>query len=114
MGTCPQRSGRRFPSGWKRQSAVFDSDSAKRWLVVVAPELVKGPMALVIVEPKDGVLDVHLLLNAYDKDGGPLPLSAWARNGLMLHADKKKWPRRSVKVEGSNSPSTVTFRQGTV
>ena len=70
---------------------MFNSDTVDGRLVFVAPEKVKGRDVMLVLEPKNGEMDAHLLLNAYDKDGRP-PYLRWAYDGLMHYADTKKAP----------------------
>jgi N12 class adenine-specific DNA methylase len=83
---------KKIPEWIDAPAAVFDSDTEQGRLVFVAPELIGGSMALIIVEPKANGLDAHLLLNAYDKDGGPPPIGRWLRDGLGRYIDQKKFP----------------------
>lgn len=83
---------KKVPEWLDAPAAVFDSDTVIGRLVFVAPELVNGYMALIIVEPNAGALDAHVLVNAYDKDGGDPPIRRWVKDGLTRYVDQKKFP----------------------
>lgn len=87
-------------------SRRVESDTENGRLKFVAPELVNGSMALVIIDPKNGALDAHLLVNAYDKDGGAPPIGRWARDGLTRYVDKKKFPA-ILDASGLQLPGTA-------
>lgn len=97
---------KKIPEWLDAPAAVFDSDTEKGRLVFVAPELVAGSMALIIIDPKAGALDAHLLLNAYDKDNGNPPIARWMREGLARYVDKKKFPT-VLDASGLQLPGTA-------
>jgi len=101
---------KKIPQWLDSPAAVFDSETVPGRLVVVAPELVAGAPALIIVEPNAKVgsqpLVVHLLVNAYDAQGGKTPFARWARDGLLKYADQKKFPDVLARA-GLQLPSTA-------
>jgi len=103
--------------GWlESPAAVFWSDTVKGALVFVSPDLVADSVALVTVEPDSTVsatLVAHEVTNAYDKDGGPPPLSKWIRSDLLRYVNTKKFPavaaRAGLQLSGkafANKPGT--------
>jgi len=84
---------KKIPDWLDQPAAVFNSDSVKGRLVFIAPELVDGNIALLIVEPKgQNELQAHLLFNAYDKNESTPPVGRWISSGLLRYADKEKFP----------------------
>jgi hypothetical protein len=104
------------PQWLETPAAVFDSNTVTGALVLIAPELVDGAIAIMTINPKaqgnrPGVT-VGLLTNAYDKGGGPPPVGKWAREGKAWYVDKNVLPDvlRRVGVQSSdafqNKPGT--------
>lgn len=83
---------KKIPQWLDNPAAVFDSATVDGRLVMVAPEVINGAPVLMVVEPQQGGVKVHLLQNAYDKDGSPPPLGRWLREGLAHYVDQKKFP----------------------
>ncbi|MDP2346704.1 MAG: PLxRFG domain-containing protein [Gammaproteobacteria bacterium] len=85
---------KKVPEWLENPVAVFDSDTVIGRLVLIAPETVNGAPVMMIIEPdiKHGGLDVHLLVNAFDKDGGKPPISRWVEQGLLRYIDEKQSP----------------------
>lgn len=87
---------KKIPDWMDHPAAVFDSDTVKGRLVMVAPETLNDAPVLIVIEPmgqtrSDGVR-VHLLQNAYDKDESLPPFGRWFRDGLGRYVDQKKFP----------------------
>lgn len=84
---------KKVPLWLDNPAAVFKSDTVEGRLVLIAPELVNGSPVTLIVEPdvKTGMLETHLLVNAYDKDNG-IPWLRWARDGLAKYINKNLFP----------------------
>jgi len=87
---------KKLPGWLDNPAAAFDSDTVQGRLVMLAPETVGGAPVLMIVEPNgqkrsDGVR-VHLLQNAYDKDGSLPPIGRWLREGKGRYVNQKEFP----------------------
>lgn len=85
---------KKLPNWLDAPAAVFDSDTVDGRLVFVAPELVSGKLALIVVEPDADPaagLKAHLLVNAYGKDAGA-PFARWVNDGLARYVDQNKFP----------------------
>ena len=82
--------------GWlENPAAVFDSDTVPGRLVFVAPELVDGATARLVLDPnvkdRSGGATVHLLINAYDAPGRS-PFGRWINEGKARFIDQKEFP----------------------
>lgn len=100
---------KKIPRWLDQPAAAFNSETVPGRLVFVAPDLVNGSLALLVVEPDatvDRGLTAHLLVNAYDKDGGAPPIGRWARDGLTRYVDKKKFPA-ILDASGLQLPGTA-------
>lgn len=97
---------KQMPDWLENPVAVFDSETVPGRLVFVAPELVKGQPVVIVIEPndQDGALDIHMLVNAYDKTGSRLPVARWAEDGLLRYLNKKESPAFS-RASGLRLPS---------
>lgn len=107
---------KKIPQWIEDPAAVFESDTVSRRLTFIAPETVGGAPVIVIVEPNVDVgaadLRVHILVNAYDKDGGKPPFGRWMRDGLARYVDQKKFPTILAQA-GLQLPSTTQNKPGT-
>lgn len=87
---------KKVPDWIENPVAVFDSETetGSGRLVFVAPETKNGKPIHIIVGPDEGRagLDVHLVINAFDKDRGVPPYRRWIENGLLRYADQKQGP----------------------
>lgn len=87
---------KKVPDWIENPVAVFDSETetGSGRLVFVAPETKNGKPIHIIVGPDEGRagLDVHLVINAFDKDRGVPPYRRWIDNGLLRYADQKQGP----------------------
>lgn len=83
---------KKIPEWLDNPAAVFDSDTVPGRLLFVAPEKVNENPVVMIVEPDAKVenLSIHLLVNAYDKTGGRMPVRRWVDDGLLRYIDKAK------------------------
>lgn len=84
---------KKVPQWLDNPAAVFESDTVPGRLVFIGPELVAGAPVRIIMSPnvKEGGLDLHLAVNAYDAQGGA-PWMRWARDGLLRYVNKEKFP----------------------
>ncbi len=85
---------KKIPQWLEEPAAVFESDTVPGRLVFIAPELVNGAPVLMAVEldASVGATNVHLLVSAYDKERGRLPVMRWASEGLVKYIDQKRFP----------------------
>lgn len=101
---------KKVPSWLDNPAAVFESDTVPGRLVVVAPETLGNDQVLMVLDPdavgSDPSLKLNLLINAYDKDGGPPPYMRWLASGLGRYVDKQKFPT-VLKASGLQLPSTA-------
>ncbi|GAB2806358.1 hypothetical protein GCM10027276_03770 [Comamonas piscis] len=101
---------KKVPAWLDNPAAVFESDSVPGRLVVVAPETLGNDQVLMVLDPdavgSDPSLKLNLLINAYDKDGGPPPYMRWLASGLGRYVDKQKFPT-VLKASGLQLPSTA-------
>lgn len=101
---------KKVPSWLDNPAAVFESDTVPGRLVVVAPETVGKDQILMVLDPdavgNDPSMKLNLLINAYDKDGGPPPYMRWLAGGLGRYIDKQKFPT-VLKASGLQLPSTA-------
>jgi hypothetical protein len=83
---------KKIPDWLSNPAMVFESDTVKGRLVFIAPESLDGKPIVMIVEPNTAVggLDVHLLVNAYDKTNGKMPVARWVDDRKTLYIDKAK------------------------
>ncbi len=104
---------KKIPDWLENPVAVFDSDTVPGRLVVIAPETVRGAPVMMILEPNARVeaMDVHLLVNAYDKDGKKPPIARWANDGLMRYGDEKTIPAFN-RSSGLQLPGVSGIQQG--
>jgi len=56
-------------------------------------------------------MDVHLIVNAYDKNQGRPPFRRWAEDGLFVYGDEKQIPAFN-RASGLRLPRVSDFRQG--
>ena len=101
---------KKVPEWLENPAAVFESDTEKGRLVVIAPELVNGAPVSIIVEPNPTAggeqLYASLLVNAYDRSG-KTPFMRWIGDGLMRYADKTKFPAVFALSVGRRLPDTA-------
>lgn len=83
---------KKIPQWLDDPAAVFDSDTVSGRLTMIAPELVNGYLVLMAIEPNASGTQVHILVNAYNKDGGHPPVGRWLREGKGYLVDQKKFP----------------------
>jgi hypothetical protein len=83
---------KKIPQWLDDPAAVFDSDTVSGRLTMIAPELVGGDLVLLAIEPNASGTQVHILVNAYNKDGGHPPVGRWLREGKGYLVDQKKFP----------------------
>lgn len=102
-----------IPEWLDNPAAVFESDTVPGRLVFIAPEALGDQPIVMILEPNAnaGRLEAHLLVNAYDKTGGRMPVSRWVDDGLLRYLDKKKGPALGT-ITGLRLPGMVHQRQG--
>lgn len=105
---------KKIPEWLENPVAVFDSDMVEGRLVFIAPDTMSGKPIVMIVAPKAdaGGVDVHLLVNAYDKTGGRMPVQRWVNGGLLRYLDEKQSPAFAVS-SGLQLPSKAPQKQGT-
>lgn len=98
---------KKIPEWLDNPAAVFDSDTVPGRLVFIAPERVNGAPLRMIVEPDADVerLNIHLLLNAYDAQGGN-PIRRWVNDGLLRYIDKAK-SRQLLAPSGLQLPGVM-------
>lgn len=95
------------PEWLDKPAAVFESDTVPGRLVFVAPDAVAGAPVLLIVEPNGSNRDAHLMVNAYDAQGGNTPFSRWVRDGKLLYVDKSKFPALLQDASRLQLPGTA-------
>lgn len=86
---------KKLPDWIENPIAAFQSDTVKGRITMVAPELVDGKPVLIVLNPNGSVggLDVHVLVNAYEKDNpAGVPVMRWVREGKLLYLDENKSP----------------------
>lgn len=85
---------KKIPEWLDDPALVFDSDTVDGRLVFFAPELLNGDPILVVLDPDATAhgLQVNLLVNAYDKDSGKIPMRRWVNEGLLRYYNTKKSP----------------------
>ena len=83
---------KKIPQWLDNPAAVFDSDTVAGRLTMIAPELVNGDLVLMAIEPNANGTQVHIMVNAYNKDGGHPPIGRWLREGKGYLVDQKKFP----------------------
>lgn len=85
---------KKVPQWLENPAMVLDSDTVTGRLVFLAPEQLNGAPIVMVVEPAadKGGLTVNLLVNAYDKDSGRMPLRRWINEGLLRYYDKRTSP----------------------
>ncbi len=108
---------KRVPAWLENPAAVFESDTVAGRLVAVAPEPVAGAPVLIIVEPNtergSGAV-AHLMVNAYDAQGGKTPFGRWVRDGLLRYVDQKTFPALLANTSRLQLPGTAfTNKPGT-
>lgn len=103
---------KKIPEWLENPVAVFDSDTVAGRLVFVAPDAVRGAPVVMIVEPETtmGRVNVHLLVNAYEKTGR-LPVQRWVEDGLLRYLDEKQSPVVSTTT-GLRLPRVVHQQRG--
>ncbi len=108
---------KKVPQWLDNPAAVFESDTVPGRLVAVAPESIAGSPVPIVVEPNTergkGVV-AHLMVNAYDAQGGKTPFGRWVREGLLRYADQKTFPALLANTSGLQLPGTAyTNKPGT-
>lgn len=100
---------KKVPEWLENPIAVFDSETVSGRLVFLAPETKNGYPILAVVEPLGDTADLHLLVNAYDKDSGRMPIRRWLDEGLLRYVDKKTAPgwlsRSGLQLPGLLNPT---------
>lgn len=98
---------KKLPEWVDNPAFVFDSDTVQdgESLAFIAPELVDGSPVRIIIR-KDGGVDAHLLLNAYDTPEGT-PFIRWTKDRLLRYADTKKAPQVDERI-GLRLPELLT------
>lgn len=88
---------KKVPEWLENPVAVFERDDGN--LTVVAPELKSGQPIIIgvtadVASPSDvtGKVRFHLLLTAYNKDKGVMPLERMVREGQLRYIDQRKTP----------------------
>ena len=76
---------KKIPQWLDDPALVFDSANGDGRLVFIAKELVDGNPAFMIMNPMASTNAVHLLINAYDKDGEKGVVRAWVKDGLLRY-----------------------------
>ena len=90
---------KKIPEWLENPALVFDSDTTQGRLVFIAPEMVNGNPVRIIVEPNAaGGVKAHLLVNAYDAQGGSF--RRWESDGLLRYVDRNKY----AHVSGTFQP----------
>lgn len=89
---------KKIPEWLESPVAVFDSETVPGRLVFIAPEKIGNDPVVIVVEPNTelGGTEVNLLVNAYDKTGGRMPVRRWVENGLQRYIDIKRSPAFGV------------------
>ena len=106
---------KKIPDWIENPVAVFKSDTVDGRLVFVAPEMVAGSPALIIIEPNadiSGELNAHLMVNAYSKDNGRSPFGRWVRDGMLKYVNKQKFPVFASRVGLQLSEKDLQNKQG--
>lgn len=86
---------KRLPEWIENPVAAFESNTVDGRITLVAPDLVDGKPVLVVLEPNGSMagMDVHVAVNAYEKDNAAgVPTARWVRNGKLLYLDQKRSP----------------------
>lgn len=106
---------KKIPDWVENPVAVFKSDTVDGRLVFIAPEMVAGSPALIIIEPNadiSGELNAHLMVNAYDATGGKTPYARWMRDGMLKYVNKQKFPVFASRVGLRLSEKDLQNKQG--
>lgn len=82
---------KKIPEWLENPVLVFESDTVKGRLVMIAPEKVNGSPVRLIIDPdaKNKGLKINLLVNAYDAHG-KTPFTRWINEGLLRYYNKTK------------------------
>lgn len=105
---------KKLPEWIENPVAAFESDTVDGRITLVAPELVDGKPALVVLEPNGSMagMDVHVAVNAYEKDNAAgVPTARWVRDGKLLYLDQKRSPTLSER-SGLQLPRDVRQLRG--
>ncbi|PJK01450.1 hypothetical protein CO615_04010 [Lysobacteraceae bacterium NML75-0749] len=105
---------KRLPEWIENPVAAFESDTVDGRITLVAPDLVDGKPVLVVLEPNGSMagMDVHVAVNAYEKDNAAgVPTARWVRNGKLLYLDQKRSPTFSER-SGLQLPRDVRQLRG--
>jgi len=99
---------KKIPEWLSNPSVVFDSDTVAGRMVFIAPETLDGKPIVMIVEPNVSVgeIDVHLLVNAYDKTNGRMPVERWVNERMTRYIDKTK-SRQFLATSGLQLPRVL-------
>lgn len=99
---------KKVPEWLDNPSMVFHSDTVAGRLVFIAPESVENNPVKIILEPKGGKLEAHVLLNAYDMSvdeeskvnhSNPFTTFAhWRDTDKLLYIDKEKTSRLASRL----------------
>ena len=106
---------KRLPEWIDGPVAVFERDDGK--LTLIAPELKDGRPIVVGLAPRTGRTpqhggkQLHVVVTAFGKDRGPLPVSRWVEEGRLRYLDQKKTPD-FVRRSGLRLPSTADELRG--
>ena len=86
---------KKVPDWLDNPVAVFERGDGN--LTVIAPETKDGKPIIIAVNPETtsggrGAKRLHVVLTAYDKDSGKIPISRMLRDGELRYIDTKKSP----------------------
>jgi len=102
---------KQVPEWLENPVAVFESDTVPGRLVFLAPETVDGSPILVVLQPAAGrQMELHLVVNAYEKERAPL--TRWVHDGLLRYQDKKKSLDVGNRYPRLRLPGTSNQNQG--
>ena len=80
---------KKVPEWIENPAMVFDSDTERGRLTVIAPELVEGQPVRIILAPSRDGLEASVLINAYGASK-EMPLKRWTDDRLLRYADTKR------------------------
>jgi hypothetical protein len=117
---------KRLPDWIENPMAVFDSNTVRGRLVMIAPEPVNGSPVVIALHPDAGgkQTNVHVLNSAYDTPQQPPDLYGWVRGKLLRYAntamirtrggDWLNWPHKLNIHEGRNASNRVLTQKDLV
>jgi hypothetical protein len=97
---------KKMPQWIENPIAVFNSQQGDGRLTMIGPELVNGHPVIIAIKPEvtsagyDSNPTSHLLVTAFDKDKGVIPLHRWMAEGLLRYSNMKDGPKYWQRMVG--------------